>query len=518
MPKMLDNKELSTGLIHQLIEKNALSHPTKIAVAYQDKNLSYEELNQKSNYLANLLITEGIKPETIVGVSFERSPEMVIAILGVLKSGGAYLPIDPSYPQDRINYMLSDSNISFLLTQKTLLKKFQKIKLKKICLDSTQINQTPINPQTTVNKDNLAYVLYTSGSTGNPKGVMVCHSNLINTYESWEKVYQLKDTDCHLQMANFSFDVFTGDLARALCSGGKLILCPKRTLLNPKKLYELITKEKINCAEFVPTILRKLYDYLNLNNHSLAFMRLLICGSDNWSINEYRKLQKLCGKKTRVINSYGLTETTIDSTYFEDPLPSIKYFSTDRSVPIGKPFPNTEIFILDDNLNTMPNDIIGEICIAGHGLARGYLNNPQLTAQKFIFHPSLKKRLYKTGDLGRRLSDGNIEFLGRLDNQIKLRGMRVELNDVENILNSHPSIKESLTAVCENQVNNKKLIAYFVPKQGAELNTLELRKFLQTKLPNYMIPSIFIKLDSLPITPSGKLDRKALNHNSVFIL
>jgi acyl-CoA synthetase (AMP-forming)/AMP-acid ligase II len=239
-------------------------------------------------------------------------------------------------------------------------------------------------------------------------------------------------------------------------------------------------------------------------------MQLLVCGSDNWSMEEYQKLQSLCGKRTRIINSYGLTEATIDSTFFESPSNSLVYFDTNKCVPIGKPFPNTDIFILDENLDVLENGQKGEIYIGGNGLARGYLNNLALTDQRFIFHKKLKKRLYKTGDLGCYLPDGNIEFLGRLDNQIKFRGARIELSDIENALNGHFAIRESIASVLHIKSGQKKLAAYIVPEEGIELNVPEIKKFLRNKLPPYMIPSFFIKREALPVTPNGKLDRQAI--------
>ncbi len=518
------NQIWSARSIHQFIEKQAFLNPDAPAIVYGGTILSYKELNEKSNQLANFLIEKGVKPETLVGILVERSIEMVIAVIGVLKAGGAYVPIDSDYPKKRIHYMLSESGIKILITHYSLLAKIPDLDIDKICLDTDykKINVfSKNNPTVPINPTNLAYVLYTSGSTGNPKGVMVCHSNLIHAYYGWEEVYKLSNTDCHLQMANFAFDVFSGDFIRALCSGGKLVLSPRDILLIPEKLYKLMRDEKINCAEFVPTVLRRLIEYIELNGDSLKFMRLLICGSDNWSMHEYRKLQKLCGKETRVINSYGLTEATIDTTYFESELSSKEYFSLDHAVPIGKPFPKTEILLLDKTLNVVPVGEIGEIHIGGASLARGYFNQPELTAKKFILSPFTKKqgtKLYKTGDLGRSLPDGNIEFLGRIDFQVKLRGMRIELSDIENVLNCYHTVRESLVMLSEDESQHKRLIAYIVLENDVEPDVRKLRNFLQDRLPHYMIPSVFIRLDSLPMMPNGKLDRHALESKTVLMV
>ena len=505
----------AVSLIHQLIEKWSLTTPDAPAISYNGKILSYKALNEKSNQLAHFLKAKGIQAETLVGISLERSLEMIIGLIAILKAGGAYVPIDPDYPEERINFILSDSRIHFLLTQKSLMEKYSNLNVKKIYLDNDWEEialRPPNNLASETHLDNLAYVLYTSGTTGNPKGIMVCHRNLIHACSGWQVVYDLKNTDCHLQMASFSFDVFSGDLIRSLCFGAKLVLCPKDILLNPEKLYKLMVIEKINCAEFVPTVLRKLMEYVESSVNSLVFMRLLICGSDNWSMNEYRKLRKLGGTKARVINSYGLTEATIDSTYFEEELLTHEHFSADHAVPIGKPFPNTEIYLLDESLNIVPNGARGEIYIGGSGLARGYLNLPDLTAQKFIKHPfnnDQHAKLYKTGDQGRYLSDGNIEFLGRIDSQIKLRGLRIELSDIENALNCHPCVRESLVTVYGNETQHKRLVAYIVEHEPiADLCLLS--SFLCKRLPAYMVPSLFIRLNTLPITPNGKLDRQTL--------
>jgi len=507
--------------IYQLIERQAVIRPDAIAVTYQGQVLTYAELNIQANRLAHCLKAHGIGPEILVGISAMRSLDMIVGILAVLKAGAAYLPIDSDHPQERINSILTEAKPAILLTQHALIEKFSDYKQRILCFDqhaqeiaSYAADNIPDTPA----MENLAYVLYTSGSTGKPKGVMVNHSNLIHTYTSWENTYQLTSNDSHLQMANFSFDVFSGDFIRTLCSGGKLVLCPRNHLLEPENLYELLCKEKINCAEFVPTVLRKLLEYIEPLNQRLDFMRLLICGSDNWSMNEYRKLQQFCAKKTRIINSYGLTEATIDSTYFEENDQQNHNYPLEHAVPIGKPFPHTNIYILNEQLEAVTQSE-GEIYIAGHGVARGYLNQPELTQTKFITLTldGTPQRLYKTGDRGRYLADGNIEFLGRFDNQIKLRGMRVELNDIENMLNCHSGIRESLIMVCEDEHHHKRLVAYLVAEHDIVPNIQEVRAFLQGKLPHYMIPAIFIQLDALPTTPNGKLDRQALKEMSLLL-
>ena len=356
----------------------------------------------------------------------------------------------------------------------------------------------------------LVYMTYTSGSTGQAKGVMVEHHSLVNQYLAWEKDYALSRVSSHLQMANFTFDVFSGDLVRGLCSGGKLVLCPREWLLAPEKLYPLILEEQIDIAEFVPAVLRNLIQYLEKTGGRLDFMRLLICGSDAWYVGEYHKFSQFIGPETRLINSFGLTETTIDSTYFEG---SIHNLSPDQLVPIGKAFANTRLYILDRHLQLCPVQVPGELFIGGPGVARGYNNRSELNIEKFIQNPfsSEPNRLYRTGDMARYLPDGNIEFLGRMDDQLKIRGLRIEPGEIEALLGAYLEVKEAAVAAIEVTKDDKRLVAYVVPDPSLDKPTTgTLRRYLQEHLPDYMVPSAFVFLDSLPLNPSGKVDRRAL--------
>ncbi|MBW4609137.1 MAG: amino acid adenylation domain-containing protein [Hassallia sp. WJT32-NPBG1] len=502
--------------IHQLFEAQVEKTPDAVAVVFDKEKLTYQELNQRANQLAHYLQIQGVKPEVLVGISLEYSCELVVGILGILKAGGAYLPLDPGYPQERLAYMLEDAQVSVIITQKKLGNNLPIHNSHIICIDSgwEQItNQTRENPVSNVTPNNLAYVIYTSGSTGKSKGVMIEHRSLLNAYLAWEEAYHLqKNATSHLQMASFSFDVFSGDLVRALCSGGKLVLCPRELLLEPEKLYQLMLQEKVDCAEFVPGVLRNLMQYLEQSQQRLDFMQLLICGSDSWYVQEYEEFRQLCNSQTRLINSFGLTEATIDSTYFEAGTTKLP---VEQLVPIGQPFANTQIYILDRYLQPLPVGVIGEIYIGGAGLARGYLNRLDLTAEKFIpnsFTQETGEYLYKTGDLGRWLPDGNIELIGRVDNQVKLRGFRIELGEVEAVLGKHPILKESVVLVREDRPKQQQLIAYVVPESAHlnQINSSDLQQFLQEQLPSYMIPSAFVMLAAFPLTPNGKIDRRAL--------
>ncbi|PSB47353.1 non-ribosomal peptide synthetase [Cyanosarcina cf. burmensis CCALA 770] len=506
--------------LHQLFENIVKQTPQAIAVEFAGRSLTYQQLNQQANKVAHYLQKLGVIPDQLIGICVERSLEMAIALLGILKAGGAYVPLDPDQPQQRLEFMLQDAGCNILLTQKRLVETISTYAEKVIYLDADWeliANEEESNPTSNVQPENLAYLIYTSGSTGKSKGVMIQHNNLVNAYYAWEKAYQLSSqVRCHLQMASFSFDVFSGDLIRALCSGGKLVLCPREILLEPQQLYELMRQHKIDCAEFVPVVLRNLVQYLEKSQQKLDFMRLVICGSDSWYGAEYSKFRDVLGKETRLINSFGVTEATIDSSYFEHATVELP---AQQLVPIGTPYANSQLYILDDYLQPVPVGVTGELYIGGEGLARGYHNHPELTTERFItniFSQKPQERLYKTGDLVRYLPDGNIEFLGRIDNQVKLRGFRIELGEIEAVLSKYPPLREVVVIVREDNPGDKRLVAYIVPTTGnfdsANNSELipQLRKYLKASLPQYMVPSAFVLLEKLPLTPNGKIDRKAL--------
>lgn len=501
--------------VHQLFEIQVKRTPDEVAVVFGFSKLTYQQLNTQANQLAHYLRSLGVGADVLVGVCVERSLEMVVGLLGILKAGGAYVPLDPDYPKERLSFMLSDSQVSVLLTQNKLVNQLPEHRAYLICLDTDWEKISHRSEQNLVSgvvAENLAYVIYTSGSTGKPKGVMVTHRNLVNAYMAWENAYQLRSLcTSHLQMASFSFDVFSGDMVRALCSGAKLVICPREWLLEPEKLYALMQKQKVDCAEFVPPVLRNLIQYLEKTQQNLSFMKLLIVGSDSWYVQEYRQFQHFLGAETRLINSYGVSEATIDSSYFENALIKL---SVDGLVPIGRPFANTKIYILDRNLQPVPIGVPGELYISGIGLTRGYLNQPELTEQKFIRNPfsfsnELDTRLYKTGDLARYLSDGNIEFLGRLDYQVKIRGFRIELGEIESVLGQYPNVQNAVVVARAEENGSSGLVAYLTPQFG-DCQISDLRNYLKEILPGYMIPSAFVTLEQFPHTPNGKIDQKAL--------
>jgi len=511
--------------------------------------LSYRLLNEESHRLAYTLLEKGVGPDSAVGIMVGRSVEMIIGVLGILKSGGAYLPIDPDYPEERIQYMLKDSNAGVLLTTPKLQVKvkaeaeegrgqpqglpLQAINIEKDILYFSESDSATLTLTSTstcqVSPANLAYIIYTSGSTGKPKGVMVRHCNWVNAAFAWRKEYKLNEIEVHaLQMASFSFDVFGGDIARTFINGGKLIICPAEVRIDPSLLYNLIRKERITLFESTPSLIIPFMEYVYENRLAIDNLQLLIVGSDSFRIEDYKVLLSRFGDRMRIINSYGVTEATIDSSYYEEKIENI---SAVGNTPIGKPMPNMEFYILDSFNKLQPVGIPGGLYIAGAGVTRGYLNNPQLTADKFEHdlchhqdyrdkkqkpqskdnnrsYRSNRSYIYKTGDLARWLPDGNIEFLGRIDHQVKIKGYRIELGEIENLLLKQPGIKDAVVLVQDAAAGDKYICAYIVADKKYEIP--RLRENLAKALPDYMIPSYFVNLEKIPLTANGKIDRKAI--------
>jgi amino acid adenylation domain-containing protein/thioester reductase-like protein len=529
--------------IHELFTQQVIKTPDAIAVKFGNQQLTYTQLNQKANQLANYLQNCGVTSEVLVGLYLERSLDILIAILAILKAGGAYLPLDPKYPQTRLTDILNDSQVSIILTQEKLLTSLSSplprgetpltpYQGKIILLDTdlTIISQQNIEtPISAIKPDNLAYVIYTSGSTGKPKGVMITHQNIVNHATSIIDKYQINSHDRILQFTTFIFDVAAEEIFPAWLSGATLIICPQEMVTNLIEFSQFLAQESLTVVnlptpywqEWVLEIDRKVSQIPDS-------LRLVITGSDQVLPEKLALWQKLVTEKRQNIqwiNAYGLTETTITSTVYQ--LPVNYQLNTTHSVPIGRPIANTEIYILDQNLQPVPIGIPGELHIGGAGLARGYLNRKQLTNEKFISNPissSKSSRLYKTGDLARYLPDGNIEFLGRIDYQVKIRGFRIELGEIEAVLAQHPLVKSSAVIVREIQPGNKQLVAYVVTEDHSNIQQ-DLRSFLKKNLPDYMLPAFFVRLAELPLTPTGKINRRALsalmlelNHEIDYIL
>jgi amino acid adenylation domain-containing protein/non-ribosomal peptide synthase protein (TIGR01720 family) len=497
--------------LHALVAGQARRNPGAVAVVHAGERVSRAGLDAAAGRIARALRAAGVGPEDRVGLLLERSPRAVAAVLGTLRAGAAYVPLDPAYGPRRLSLLLEDAAPRALLVDGPVPAGIGP--LPPCVLDLADLPEAAEEggEEVAVDPDGLAYVIYTSGSTGRPKGVMVSHRALANAYRAWEESYRLReDVSVHLQAASFSFDVFTGDLARALASGGRLVICPRDVLLAPAELHALLAGEGADAAELVPAVARQLADHLEEHGGDLSRLRLLAVGSDAWYGADRNRLARLCGPGTRLINSYGVTEATIDSSWYEcsGELPG------DAPVPIGRPFANSSLHVVDPALRQVPPGVAGELVIGGRGLARGYLGRPGLTAERFVPDPFGGRpgaRLYRTGDLARWRPDGNLELLGRADHQVKVRGHRIEPGEVEAVLAEHPDVARCVVVARRDGGSaESRLAAYLVPRGETAVAFSELRRFLAERLPEFMVPAAFVVLDELPLTPNGKIDRQAL--------
>lgn len=503
---------LDTSFI-ELFENQVNHYPDKIAIIYDEQKLTYQELNNRANQVAHYLREKGVKSEVLVGILMERSLEMVIGLLAILKSGGAYVPLDPNYPQARLADILADSDVSLILTQQSLLNFLPETSAQLLCLDrdwAKIANYSSKNPLKITNSDNLAYVIYTSGSTGKPKGVLINHRGLINLICWYQDAFKISSLDKTTQLANIAFDATVWELWPCLTAGATLVLVKPEILQStPPELRDWLVSQKITVS-FLPTPLVEKMLFLEWEEN--IALRVIVTGGD--------KLHHFPSKLMpfELFNNYGPTENTVATTSG-----LVCYDNKEKlsSPAIGKPISNTKIYILDHNLQPVPIGVPGELHISGVGLARGYLNRPELTQEKFIPNPffgekltekSTKEthtKLYKTGDLVRYLPDGNIEFIGRIDHQVKLRGLRIELGEIETVLESHSEVEKAVVILREDLEDHQRLVAYIVGK-FASLNIKELRHFLQQKLPAYMIPSAWVRLPDFPLNNNGKIDLKKL--------
>ncbi|MGV2831536.1 amino acid adenylation domain-containing protein, partial [Myxosarcina sp. GI1(2024)] len=498
--------------IHQLFEAQVEKTPDTVAVVFEDEQLTYCELNARANQLAHYLQQRGVKPEIKVGICVERSLEMVIGLLAILKAGGAYVPIDPNYPQERLTYMLSDSQPGVLLTQQDLLESLLEHQARVFCLDTDwqQIsNNSTENPVSKITIDNLAYIIYTSGSTGKPKGAMNAHSGILNRLLWMQDTYQLTSDDAVLQKTPFSFDVSVWEFFWTLIAGARLIIAQPEGHKDPSYLIDLISQQQVTTLHFVPSMLQVFLEAEGVEQcQSLA--RVIASGEALPAQLQQRFFERL---DTRLDNLYGPTEAAIDVTYWQCQQDN----PNQKTVPIGRPIANIQTYLLDSSLNPVSVGVTGEVYLGGIGVGRGYLSRPDLTAEKFIPHPFGQEasRLYKTGDLARYLPNGEIEYISRIDNQVKVRGFRIELGEIEAAITRHPAVRETVVIVREDLANSQQIVAYVVAQQEQTLTISDLRKLLESKLPSYMVPAAFVTLETLPLTPNGKVDRKALPAPSI---
>lgn len=496
---------LKTQCIHHLFEAQVQQHPDAIAVRFSGQSLTYQELSDRSNQLAHYLKKLGVNSEVIVGICLKPSLDMIIAMLAILKAGGAYLPLDPSYPSERLNFMVEDAKVSILVTHSAIIHQLQSsIHCHLICLDKEEeiiTQETTLHLINQITPENLAYIIYTSGSTGQPKGVAVPHKAVIRLVNNTNYI-NLTTTDKIAQVSNISFDAATFEIWGALLNGAELIGIDRNILLSPEEFARQLEKEKITVLFLTTALFQQM---VRIVPQAFATLRYLLFGGEIVDLRWVRKLLKY-NLPQHFIHVYGPTENTTFSSYYliKDLPESI------TSLPIGRPISNTTIYLLDQQLNSVPVGIVGEIYLGGDGLARGYLNRPELTAEKFIFHPIIQQKLYKTGDLASYLPDGNVKFMSRIDDQVKIRGFRIELGEIEAILSQHSGVVEAVVTVQEEIPGEKQLIAYIIASPKPPITNTELRKFLKQKLPDYMIPSAYLFLDSFPLTPNGKINRNAL--------
>ncbi|BAY78313.1 McnE protein [Nostoc linckia NIES-25] len=492
--------------IHQLFEEQVQRTPDAIAVEFENEQLTYHQLNCRANSLAHYLKSLGVGADRLVGICVERSLEMVVGILGILKAGGAYVPLDPEYPQERLQFMLTETQVKVLLTQEQLLASLPQHQALVLCLDSdwqiiSQESQESLN--STVGAESLAYVTYTSGSTGTPKGVIVTHQ-AVNRLVVNTNYIQLTASDRVAQAANIAFDAATFEIWGALLNGAVLVIITKSVLLSPQEFATSLRHYEVSVLFLTTALFNQL---ASLVPQVFSSLRYLLFGGEAVDPQWVREILDK-GAPQHLLHVYGPTEnTTFSSWYLVEDLAQ-----TAITIPIGRPIANTQIYILDQHLQPVPVGVAGELYLGGAGLARGYLNRPELTNEKFIPNPfdAGASRLYKTGDLVRYLPDGNIEYIGRIDNQVKIRGFRIELGEIETVLSQHEDVQVSCVIVHEDTPGEKRLVAYVVPPKGVTITTEQLRQFLSNKLPSYMLPSAFVILESLPLTQNGKVDRRAL--------
>jgi amino acid adenylation domain-containing protein/thioester reductase-like protein len=491
--------------IHELILEQVERTPESVAVQFENESLTYQELDKRADELANILVAQGIKPGTLAGIFVNRSIEMLVGLLGVLKAGGAYLPLDPAFPPGRLAFMVEDSGAAAILTQTNLLPELPENSAKIICLDdlpkplSTTSNKKSFN----VKPDNLAYVIYTSGSTGKPKGVQIHHRAVVNFLCSMRESLKIFADDKLLAVTTLSFDIAVLELLLPLTVGARVMIASSEVAADGALLANAVSDTGATFIQATPASWRSLIEAGWQGKEKLK----ILCGGEALT-NDLA--EQLLERGEQLWNLYGPTETTIWSTIYQ--VTSTKNRSISNTIPIGRPIANTQIFILDNNLQSVPIGVIGDLYIGGDGASRGYHNRPELTAERFIANPyDPSEIIYKTGDLARYLPDGNIEFFGRSDQQVKVRGFRIESGEVEVALAAHPSVQQAVVVAWKERSAEASLVAYVVSvPDEEEVDASQLRELLRQKLPEYMVPSIFINMDALPLTPNGKVDRKAL--------
>jgi len=493
--------------LHNLFERQAEQSPGQVAVVFESERVTFEELNKRANQLAHYLRRRGVRSDEPVGLCLERSVDMVVGMLGILKAGGAYVPLDPTYPQQRLEAMQQGVSAKVMVCHDRTAGKLGRGAAQVVSLDG---DRTEIEKESTLDLPDvarplgLAYLIYTSGSTGVPKAVMITHRAIVNHMKWMQEEFPLDSSDRVLQKTPFSFDASVWEFFAPLLSGAELVMARPGGHLDSRYLVEAVKEERITVLQLVPTMLRAMLEEDGIRE--CKSLRRVYSGGEALSV----ELQKRCEEamEASLYNLYGPTEATIDSAFW-----MCEKNSQSETVPIGRPIANTCAYILDRRLQEVPIGMIGELFVSGEGLARGYFNNPALTAERFIPDPYSKKggeRLYRTGDQARYRLDGAIDYLGRGDHQVKIRGYRVELGEIESVLEQHDAIKEAAVLVRDDKSGERAIVAYLVLRQDETITTGEVQEFLRTKLPDYMVPSRCVVVERFPVMPNGKTDRNAL--------
>lgn len=513
---MLDWNQTETDFpneitLHQLFEEQVERTPDNIALILEDRSVTYSDMNKKANQVALYLRKLGIKVDDKVAICMERSFELIITIMGILKAGGAYVPLDPAYPRERLAFMLDDSNAMSLMIQSKFEDIFSFYQKNIIDIDNDDIFSGDIeNPSNNAKPDNLAYVIYTSGSTGKPKGVLIEHRSAVNTLYGLQKRYPLTEKDAYLFKTNHTFDVSVSEIFGWLFQGGRLVILKHGDEKLTSTILDVIEKNKITHINFVPSVLQTTLDSASeADCKKLRNIKYFFVGGEAISKALIQRVNTILAEGAYFENLYGPTETTVWATSF-----NLRSDYNTVNTPIGKPLQNVKTYILDKTLNICPIGIPGELHIGGSSLARGYLNRQELNSEKFIkniFSDTPGEHIYKTGDLCRYMPDGNIEYMGRIDNQVKIRGFRIELGEIDACVSLHPDIQKAVVTAREYQAGERILVCYYILKEGRLAPSVDqFRRYLLSHLPDYMVPSAFVRLASFPLTSSGKLDRKAL--------
>ncbi len=482
--------------LHHLIEARAFHSPSAVAVVFNGAQLTYRQLNARADLLAAQLYALGVRPNALVGLCTQRSIELVIGLLGILKAGGAYVPIDPTYPKERIEFMLEDAGLLALVTERSLLRDLPKTNARMVLLDEPMAGGLPVPPRNDFSPENLAYVIYTSGSTGKPKGVQIEHRAVVNFLDSMRRTPGLQADDAVLALTTLSFDIAVLEIFLPLSVGARVVIGTWETAVDGEAIMAELNRHGITLLQATPTTWRLL---LASGWKGSAELKAL-CGGEPMPVDLARELVPRCAE---LWNMYGPTETTVWST-------CARIHRADQ-INIGRPIANTDTLILTPDLKPVATGEAGELFIGGDGLARGYHQRPALTAERFIPHPfDPGRRLYRTGDLARFNPQGEIDCLGRLDLQIKIRGHRIELGEIESVLAGYPGLQQAIVSACDDADGDKRLVAYFTAVEEGPISLTKLREHARGRLPDYMLPAAFVRLEKIPLTPNGKVDRKSL--------